>query len=236
MMICEMITDQPLIPPNAFLDAYAHGAFPMADRADSNRLYWLSPDPRCVVPLDGIHLPRRLRKTVRNAGFEVTVDKAFGQVLERCAGGNEDRPESWINPPIRAGFTALHDLGHAHSVEVWRDGQLAGGLYGLAIRGVFFGESMFAAERDASKVAFVHMIALLRAGGYRLLDSQMLTPHLAQFGAVEIRKAEFLRRLGEALRHQAAFGEGDVGRELEGLIGPKDPAAQGAASHPEVRA
>ena len=225
-MICELITDHPVIPPKAILDAYAYGAFPMADTASTNRIYWLAPDPRCIIPLDTVHLPRKLRKTIRNTDLTVTVDTDFRGVITRCAGGTESRPDTWINPPIRAGFIQLHEMGFAHSVEVRRGDVLVGGLYGLAINGAFFGESMFAAERDASKVAFVHLIAILRAAGFRLLDSQMMNQHLAQFGAIEISKNEFKQRLTEALINPVPFGAGDIKASLEALTAPQDPNTQ----------
>jgi len=193
------------LTPDVLLAAYAEGLFPMAERRDDPDLYWISPEARGVMPLEGFHLPRRLARTVRSDHFEVRVDTAFGAVIEACAAPGPGRNESWINAEIVSLYTALHERGHAHSVECWRAGKLAGGLYGVALGAAFFGESMFSRERDASKVALVHLVARLRHGGFRLLDAQFLTAHLARFGAVEIAREDYLARLSDALAYKAEF-------------------------------
>ncbi|MFQ3622718.1 MAG: leucyl/phenylalanyl-tRNA--protein transferase [Acetobacteraceae bacterium] len=193
------------ITPDLVLRAYRAGLFPMAERRDGDRLYWLDPELRGVLPLDRFHLPRRLARTVLGGPFSVRCDTAFGEVLLGCAAPTPDRPETWINADIERLFNALHAMGHAHSVECWREGRLAGGLYGVALGGAFFGESMFSLERDASKVALVHLVARLRLGGFRLLDTQFVTDHLARFGAIEVPRAEYRRQLAAALQAPARF-------------------------------
>jgi leucyl/phenylalanyl-tRNA--protein transferase len=193
------------ITPDLVLRAYRAGLFPMAERRDGERLYWLDPELRGVQPLDAFHLPRRLARTVLSDTFEVRCDTAFAEVMHGCAAPTPDRPETWINPEIERLFGALHVMGHAHSVECWQQGRLVGGLYGVALGGAFFGESMFSAARDASKVALVHLVARLRLGGFRLLDTQFVTEHLARFGAIEIPRAEYRRRLLVALEAPARF-------------------------------
>ncbi|HMQ16958.1 MAG TPA: leucyl/phenylalanyl-tRNA--protein transferase [Phycisphaerae bacterium] len=182
------------IAPELVLQAYCAGAFPMADHR--GRIRWFSPDPRCIIELDRFHVPRTLRKTVRRGVFELRSDTAFAEVIAACAERGEG---TWISPRIIRLYTALHAMGFAHSVEAWKDGRLAGGLYGVAIGGAFFGESMFHRVTDASKVALVALVQRLRERGFGLLDNQWLTPHLARFGAVEIPREEYLRRLGHAL-------------------------------------
>ncbi|TQF76626.1 leucyl/phenylalanyl-tRNA--protein transferase [Elioraea sp. Yellowstone] len=193
------------ITPDLVLRAYRAGLFPMAERRDGDRLYWLDPELRGVQPLDAFHLPRRLARTVLAEVFEVRCDAAFAEVMAGCAAPTPDRPETWINPEIERLFGALHAMGYAHSVECWRQGRLVGGLYGVALGGAFFGESMFSTQRDASKVALVHLVARLRLGGFRLLDTQFVTDHLARFGAIEIPRAEYRRRLLAALETPARF-------------------------------
>ncbi|WP_333672343.1 leucyl/phenylalanyl-tRNA--protein transferase [Elioraea tepidiphila] len=193
------------ITPDLVLRAYRAGLFPMAERRDGERLYWLDPELRGVQPLDAFHLPRRLARTVLSDTFEVRCDTAFAEVMHGCAAPTPDRPETWINPEIERLFGALHVMGHAHSVECWQQGRLVGGLYGVALGGAFFGESMFSTARDASKVALVHLVARLRLGGFRLLDTQFVTEHLARFGAIEIPRAEYRRRLLVALEAPARF-------------------------------
>ncbi|HTQ12829.1 MAG TPA: leucyl/phenylalanyl-tRNA--protein transferase [Rhizomicrobium sp.] len=188
------------ITTDMLLQAYAEGIFPMAERREDEALYWVSPDARGVIPLDRFHVSRRLARTVRSDRFRVTLDRAFGQVIAACAApGGGDRRQSWINGEIVRLYSELHAIGHAHSVECWRDGVLAGGLYGVSLGGAFFGESMFSRERDASKVALVHLVARLKQGGFTLLDAQFLTAHLSQFGAVEIPRARYLELLQAAI-------------------------------------
>ncbi|HLI13196.1 MAG TPA: leucyl/phenylalanyl-tRNA--protein transferase [Alphaproteobacteria bacterium] len=193
------------LTPELLLRAYAVGIFPMADSRSSRHLYWLDPEWRGILPLDRFHIPRRLRRTVRRGGFEVKADQAFAAVIAACAERRAGRPDSWINHDIERLYKALHDMGVAHSVECWRGGRLVGGLYGVALGGAFFGESMFSHETDASKVALVHLAARLTRGGFSLLDTQFITKHLEQFGAVEIPRTEYRTRLAAALRHSAVF-------------------------------
>lgn len=189
------------ITPDLLLSAYSIGLFPMAEERDSPELHWVEPERRGVFPLDGIVVSKSLAKTLRSDRFEVVADLAFREVMEACA----QRDKTWINDEILRLYCALHAQGRAHSVEVREDGELVGGLYGVSIGAGFFGESMFHRARDASKVALVHLVARLRRGGYRLLDTQFLTPHLASLGAVEISRGEYRRRLTAALAASAAF-------------------------------
>lgn len=189
----------PEITPEIMLRAYAAGIFPMAETADDPSLFWVEPEWRGIIPLDGFHLSARLARTVRSDHFEVRVDSDFPAVIAACAEATPDRPETWINGRIRELFGELFRLGHAHTVECWREGRLAGGLYGLSLGAAFFGESMFRRETDASKVALVHLVARLRHGGYRLLDTQFQTTHLAQFGTLEIPRDVYRIRLEQAL-------------------------------------
>ncbi|HKF73280.1 MAG TPA: leucyl/phenylalanyl-tRNA--protein transferase [Stellaceae bacterium] len=196
------------LSPELLLRAYAAGLFPMAESAEDPDLFWIDPDPRGVLPLDRFHLPRRLRRTLRSGQYEIRVDTAFEAVMRGCAEPTEMRPKTWINDEILRLYGALHDQGYAHSVEAWREGELAGGLYGVALRGVFFGESMFSRTTDASKVALVHLVARLVRGGFRLLDTQFVTDHLRRFGAVEIPRADYHRQLERALAVDAYFAGG----------------------------
>lgn len=198
------------ISPEQLLQAYAIGLFPMAERRDDPRLFWIDPELRGILPLDGFHIPQSLAKTLRQRRFDIRVDTAFVQVLEACAEPKPGREDTWINQHIVALFTRLHRMGFAHSVESWRDGRLVGGLYGLALGGAFFGESMFSRETDASKVALVDLVARLKLGGALLLDTQFITSHLARFGAVEIPRHDYRRRLDRALAARAQFPAGPV--------------------------
>ena len=187
------------------LACYARGVFPMADARDDARVFLIDPERRGVRPLDRFHVPRRLARTVRAEPFEVKVDTAFDRVVAECAAAGPGRLETWINQPIERLYNRLHEMGYAHTVECWADGDLVGGLYGVALQGAFFGESMFSRRTDASKVALVHLAARLIAGGFVLLDTQFLTEHLAQFGAQEIPRREYHRRLARALKVEADF-------------------------------
>lgn len=181
------------------LKAYASGIFPMAESADSADVFWVEPRRRGVLPLDGFHLPRSLARTLRRERFRLTIDRAFDAVLDGCAEPVPGRSETWINPMIADAYRALARAGHAHSVEAWdSDGQLAGGLYGVRLGAAFFGESMFTRTRDASKCCLAALVALLREGGFRLLDTQFLTDHLAGFGAMEIPAREYRVQLAAA--------------------------------------
>jgi leucyl/phenylalanyl-tRNA--protein transferase len=194
----------PPLTPDLLLHAYAIGVFPMADPDEDDRVYWYAPDPRAVLPLDAFKASRSLRQTLRRAPFTVTIDAAFSDVITACAESGPGREETWISDDLREAYVGLHAAGHAHSVECWEGepgrSALVGGLYGVALRGAFFGESMFHRATDASKVALAHLVARLKAGGFALLDVQMQTPHLARFGTVEIPRAEYEERLAEALR------------------------------------
>lgn len=193
-----MPNDLPLTP-DLLLRAYANGVFPMGDETGAVR--WYAPDPRAHLPLDEFHVPHNLRRRVRRHEFEVTADRAFGAVIHHCA----DRPRTWITPRIIRVYTALYERGCAHSVECWQDDELGGGLYGVALKGAFFGESMFYRVSNASKVALVHLVRQLRAGGFVLLDTQYSTEHLERFGVVEIPRAAFERRLGRALEREPTW-------------------------------
>ncbi|QQP88205.1 leucyl/phenylalanyl-tRNA--protein transferase [Skermanella sp. TT6] len=190
------------------LRAYAAGIFPMAESAESDELYWFDPEQRGILPLDGMHVPRRLRRTVRSGRFEVRIDSDFDGVIQGCAEATRDRPKTWINGEIIRLYSVLYDLGFAHSVEAWRDGRLVGGLYGVALGGAFFGESMFSRETDASKVALVHLVARLRRNGFTLLDTQFVTEHLSQFGTVEIPRSSYRAQLARALQVTPDFAAG----------------------------
>jgi len=187
-----------MIPAEVLLSFYRDGLFPMGG-PDGIRLF--SPDPRGIIPLESFKSPHGTRKSLKDREWSVTVDKAFEEVVQACA----EREETWIDEPIAASYAALHRLGHAHSVEVWREGELAGGLYGVSLGAAFFGESMFHRASGASKVALVSLVSILREGGFGLLDTQWVTPHLAGFGAVEIPRRVYLRMLKDCLTREAAF-------------------------------
>lgn len=203
------------LDPSLMLHGYASGVFPMADSRDTDELYWVEPRQRAILPLDGFHLSRSLAKRVRSDRFTVTADQAFHQVLLGCA----DRPETWINGPIEQAMLALFEAGFAHSVAVWREGALVGGVYGVALRRVFFAESMFSRERDASKVALAHLIARLKVGGFALFDCQFMTSHLASLGAVEVSREAYLRLLAAALDHVEGAAPA-AWSSLDGLLSP----------------
>jgi leucyl/phenylalanyl-tRNA---protein transferase len=187
------------ITPQVLLKAYACGIFPMAESAEDNALYWIEPERRGILPLDRAHVPKRLARTIRQGGFEVRIDQNFEAVIEGCAAPRSGRRSTWINGRIRSLYRELFALGHCHTVEVWQDGELTGGLYGVHLGRAFFGESMFSKARDASKIALVYLIARLKYGGFTLLDTQFVTGHLARFGAIEVSREEFQRFLEAAL-------------------------------------
>jgi len=193
------------LDPDLVLRAYAMGVFPMADHRLASSVYWVEPKLRGVMPLESFHLSRSLRKTILSDRFRVTVDTEFERILQLCAESAQDRPETWINGPIERVFLDLHRRGFAHSVECWDGPRLAGGLYGLALGRAFFGESMVTRVRDASKVAFAHLVARLKAGGFDLLDCQFQTEHLSSLGAVEISRDDY------AVLLSAALGDGSAG-------------------------
>jgi len=187
------------------LDCYARGVFPMADARDDARVFLIDPERRGVIPLNEMHITKRLARTVRAEPYDIRTDTAFHEVVLACAASGPGRNETWINHEIEQLYVRLHELGFAHSVECWKGGELVGGLYGVSLQGAFFGESMFSRARDASKVALVHLVARLIAGGYRLLDAQFMTEHLSQFGALEISRTEYHRKLGNALAAEGSF-------------------------------
>lgn len=189
------------LTPNVVLQGYRMGVFPMADPRREDRISWYAPNPRGILPLDQFHVPGNLAKVVRRGTFNVTSDRDFAGVIRACA----ERDSTWISEQIIRVYTELHRMGFAHSVESWSDARLAGGLYGVAIGGAFFGESMFFRETDASKVALVHLVRQLRRGGFTLLDTQYSTPHLEQFGVIEISRSEYEERLADAILREAEW-------------------------------
>ena len=215
------------ITPQVLLKAYACGIFPMAESAEDNALYWIEPERRGILPLDRVHVPKRLARTIRKGGFEVRIDRNFEEVIEGCAAPRSGRRSTWINARIRNLYRELFVLRHCHTVEVWQDGQLTGGLYGVHLGRAFFGESMFSRARDASKIALVYLIARLKYGGFTLLDTQFVTGHLARFGAIEVSREEFQRFLEAALAGGFAQGSSS-GASAAG--GPAGGFSAGGAS------
>jgi leucyl/phenylalanyl-tRNA---protein transferase len=199
--------DDPMfeITPQVLLKAYSCGIFPMAESADDPALYWIEPQQRGVLPLDGLHIPRRLLRTVRTTPFKVKVDSDYDRVIDGCAAPRAGRMSTWINNRIRTLYRELFELGACHTVEVWNDDKMVGGLYGVALKSAFFGESMFSTERDASKIALVHLAARLIRGGFTLLDTQFVTDHLRQFGTIELDRMTFQRELERALEKDGNF-------------------------------
>jgi leucyl/phenylalanyl-tRNA--protein transferase len=193
------------ITPEVLLKAYACGIFPMAESADDPALYWIEPEKRGVIPLEAFHVPARLARTVRSDRFEIAVNRDFEAVLDGCADSQPGRTRTWINTRIRTLYQKLYNIGHCHSVEAYENGELAGGLYGVCLGHAFFGESMFHRSRDASKVALVHLVARLRAGGFALLDTQFVTDHLKTFGAIEVTRRQYHKLLEAALVGEADF-------------------------------
>ncbi len=206
------------ITPAVLLRAYACGIFPMAESAGDPTLFWVEPEMRGIIPLDGFRISSRLARTVRSDAFTVTVNRAFAAVIAGCAAPQEGREDTWINKRIRDLYCGLHEIGHCHSVECWQDGALAGGLYGVSLGRAFFGESMFHRARDASKVALVHLVARLIFGGFELLDTQYVTEHLKSFGAAEISRRRYTTLLDKAL----------AGEPADFLRLPADPPVRGA--------
>lgn len=193
------------IPPDLLLKAYASGVFPMAESAVDPEVFWVRPETRGIIPLDGFHASRSLTKVVRQQKFDVRFDHDFGGVIDGCAESRSGRESTWINRPIREAYTELFRRGHCHTVEAWRDGELVGGLYGVTLGRVFFGESMFSRERDASKVCLVHLVERLIERGFELLDTQFTTEHLKHFGAVDVPRGRYEKLLAQALQGNAAF-------------------------------
>ena len=203
------------ITPQILLQAYSAGIFPMAEKAEDNALYWVEPDERGIIPLDALHISHSLRKQVRKQPFEVSIDTAFNEVMAACAAKTETRKETWINQRIRTLYSQLFKMGCCHSVECWQGGKLVGGLYGVKIGAAFFGESMFSRATDASKIALVHLVARLNAGGFKLLDAQFMNPHLQTLGALPISKVQYQKLLAPAID-----GAGD----FSSFKGDNDPA------------
>ncbi len=207
------------------LRAYRVGLFPMAETRRGQRLYWLDPELRGILPLDGFHLPKRLLRTVLSGPFEVSSNRAFAAVIAGCAAAAPGREDTWINGDIERLFFDLHRQGHAHSIETWQEGRLVGGLYGVSLGGVFFGESMFSIARDASKVALVHLVARMRLGAYMLLDTQFVTSHLAQFGTIEVPRDTYKALLAAAVQAPAAWladpEPATLGAEIRQLYRPE---------------
>ena len=193
------------ITAEVLLKAYACGIFPMAESADDPALYWIEPDIRGIIPLEGFHIPVRLKRTVRSTSFAVVINHDFDAVIEACAEATSDRTRTWINARIRKIYRNLFERGHCHTIEVYDGARLVGGLYGVSLGRAFFGESMFHRARDASKIALVHLVARLRAGSYRLLDTQYVTEHLRTFGTIEVPKRRYHRLLEDALTGEADF-------------------------------
>lgn len=209
--------------PETLIKAYAIGVFPMAEAHDDDRIFFVDPDERGILPLDDVHIPRRLRKTVRQAPYQVTINQNFEGVIDGCREITSTREDSWINPQIRQLYVALHKLGFGYSIEVWSqtndDRKLVGGLYGVALAGAFFGESMFSRATDASKIALVHLMAYLKAGGFTLLDTQFTNPHLEQFGVVEISRDAFKEKLAKALEADAKMPlSGDLDQMVQDFL------------------
>jgi len=218
------------ITPQVLLKAYACGIFPMAESAEDNALYWIEPERRGILPLDRVHVPKRLARTIRGGGFEVKIDQNFEAVIEGCAAPRSGRRSTWINGRIRSLYRELFALGHCHTIEVWQDGALTGGLYGVHLGRAFFGESMFSRARDASKIALVYLVARLKYGGFILLDTQFVTGHLARFGAIEVSREEFQRFLEAALAGGLAQGNGSAAGASASAGGGGSGAASGAAA------
>lgn len=190
------------LEPQTLLNAYCNGIFPMAH---DDGIYWYAPDPRAILPLHAFRVSRSLARTVRQAKYEVWINRDFASVINACAAAAPGRESTWISPEIVAAYTHLHSLGFAHSLETWQEGRLVGGLYGVAVKGFFAGESMFSQSRDASKVALVHLVDRLRQRGFQLLDVQFSTPHLAHFGVIEIARDGYERRLARAIEADTSF-------------------------------
>mgnify|MGYP006423460167 CR=1 FL=1 len=212
------------LTPDLLLRAYAVGVFPMAESRGDQDIHWIDPEMRGVLPLESFHVPRRLRRRIRQGAFHVTADRDFAGVIAGCAAPTSERPDTWINATIERLYSDLATMGFAHSIEVWAGARLVGGLYGVALGGAFFGESMFSRASDASKVALVHLVLRLRKGGFSLLDTQFVTTHLAQFGAIEIRREQYRHLLTRAVPLAASFpatvGADEVEAFLDGVAPP----------------
>lgn len=204
-MAAGAIPDNYSIDPELLLHAYATGVFPMAEEADDPEVFWVRPEKRGIIPLDGFHIPKSLQKTIRKGLFEIRLDSDFEGVIDGCASGTGERARTWINEPIREAYAKLFNMGHCHTVEAWRDGKLVGGLYGVTLGRAFFGESMFSRERDASKVCLTYLVSHLKKQGFLLLDTQFTTPHLERFGTIEINRKDYEKLLEKALTSLTSF-------------------------------
>ena len=203
------------IKADILLSAYAQGIFPMAENRNDPDFFWVEPEIRGILPIDNMHIPRRLKRTLKNCRYQVSADSDFNGVIKGCYERSKNRPKTWINNKIETLYKSLFELGYAHSVEVWFNSKLVGGLYGLAIGGAFFGESMFSRERDASKVALCHLVARLNKGNFKLLDTQFLTDHLVQFGCYEVTRDSYKSLLSKAISTKAIFHSNLVLEEFE---------------------
>lgn len=210
--------EMPVLTPELLLRAYAMGVFPMAEDRESSELFWIDPKKRGIIPILDFHIPKRLRRVLRNPKFKITYNENFEAVIEGCALMTSSRPRSWINDRIITLYTTLHHMGHAHSVECWNEQKLVGGLYGVSMRGAFFGESMFNQHADASKIALVHLVLRLQSAGFKLLDSQFITKHLSRFGAQEISRDAYKKLLTNAIKIDADFNTSIEHIELEMFI------------------
>ena len=206
------------LTPEIILRAYAAGVFPMAESRNDSDIFWVDPDMRGLLPLDQFHVSRSLKKIIQRGVFEISYDTAFQSVVLACAESSAGRENTWINHEIESLYCALHQMGHAHSVECWRNKRLVGGLYGLSLGGAFFGESMFSTETNSSKVALVYLVTRVRVGRYRLLDTQFVTDHLKQFGAIEVSRRDYLCLLEDALSHNGNFYLGVSVEEEERVL------------------
>jgi leucyl/phenylalanyl-tRNA---protein transferase len=225
----NLSAELPGLDPETLLGAYARGIFPMADGADAPDVYWVEPERRGILPLEGFRVSRSLAKGLRSERFEHYFNRDFAGTVRHCAEAVANRPSTWINAAITRAVERLHALGHAHSVECWRDGEIVGGLYGISLGGAFFGESMFSRETDASKAALAHLIARMRVGGFSLLDCQFITPHLASLGAIEISRAAYLKRLERALDYSSSSSP-DLDRLARGSSPPRTTVVLGPVS------
>ncbi len=204
-MTAGVSPDDYSIEPELLLRAYATGIFPMAEEADDPEVFWVRPEKRGIIPLDGFHLPKSLQKTIRQGIFDIKLDSDFDGVIDGCASGTGERARTWINGPIREAYKKLFEIGHCHTVEAWHEGKLVGGLYGVTLGRAFFGESMFTRKRDASKVCLAYLVQHLVSRGFVLLDTQFTTPHLERFGAVELPRKKYEKLLETALDEIARF-------------------------------
>jgi len=206
------------ITPQVLLKAYACGIFPMAESADDPGMFWVEPEKRGIIPLEKFHISKSLKKSMRRGTYEIRVNTVFNEVVAACAGEGIERDNTWINQRIHALYSELHAMGHCHSVEAWNNGILVGGLYGVALGGAFFGESMFSKMTDASKVALVHLVFRMKSGNFQLLDTQFSTKHLEQFGAVEIHRDDYQDLLTEAMQYEADFFAYDGGATSDVIL------------------